>query len=121
MRIARSVAAALCLICCLPRLGHAEDATYTGQSAVVSAGAFPETCLPRNTLLSVSGQSFSFGRPAVATGTLKPDGSFSASFSAGAGIRVSQFKMSGRIEGDKATGTLSSSNGCSLNLVLTKQ
>jgi hypothetical protein len=102
-------------------MSHAEDVTYGGQSTVVSAGAFPDTCVSRNVVIIVSGRSFSFGRPAVATGTVQPDGSFSARFSSGVGIRVAQFNLSGRIDGANAAGTISGSNGCSLSFALTKQ
>ncbi len=63
MRILRSVAVALCLVGCLPAIAQADDGTYVGMSKVVSGGDAPQACVARTMLISVSGQSFSFGKP----------------------------------------------------------
>lgn len=121
MHVLRWVAVALCSVCCLPAMARADNGNYIGQSTVVSVGETPQTCIGRNMLISVNGGTFSFGRPAVATGTVQPDGSFSASFSSGTGQRIAQFAVSGRIDGAKATGTITGSTGCKLSFDLRKQ
>jgi len=119
MRVVRSVALVLGLVGGLPGMALADD-IYTGPETVVSTGETPQTCVSRNMLISVNGQSFAVGKPSVATGTVGADGSINATYTTGTGARVAEFKLSGRIDGGKATGTITGSTGCVLGFALTK-
>jgi hypothetical protein len=103
---------------------RAADSVYLGTATVTNAGANPAGCTTRHLKITVSGDRFAFGGPEsapIASGAVKPDGTFTANYSS-IGSRVSaQVTLEGRIAGDKAIGTVSSAGGCLQSFRLTRQ
>jgi hypothetical protein len=103
---------------------RAADTVFLGTAAVTSAGANPAGCTTRRSKITVSGDRFAFGGPdsaPIASGAVKPDGSFTANYTSIGSRYNAQVTLEGRIAGDKAVGTMSSAGGCLQSFTLTKQ
>jgi hypothetical protein len=73
--------------------------------------------------IAVSGDHFTFGGPdsaPLASGTVKPDGSFATTYTA-VGRNSVPVNLDGRVAGNKVIGTMSAGSACVQSFTLTKQ